>query len=131
MQGGHFLPLPVLVGLLVMLATPPATAADSKTAASKKKSAYGAIAWHRDSNSIGYSYDHTTARLAGTEALRQCGHPKCEVVLALHNECGALVNDHRAGKFAARRGYTEAEAQTKALSACGAGCQPVAWACTR
>lgn len=131
MKHSHPLLLQVLTGLLAMLAASSAMAADSKSAASKKKSAYGAIAWHRDSNSVGYSYDYTTARLAGTEALRQCGHPKCEVVLALHNECGALVNDHRAGKFAARRGYTEAEAQTKALSACGTGCQPVAWACTR
>jgi len=106
-------------------------AADSKAAASKKKSTYGAIAWHSDSSSVGYSYNHATARLAGTDALRQCGHPKCEVVLALHNECGALANDHRAKKFTVRRGHTEAEAQTKAMNACGAGCQPVVWACTR
>ena len=117
--------------MLTILAASAVMAADSKVAASKKKNAYGAIAWHRDSNSVGYSYDYATARLAGTEALRQCGHPKCEVVLALHNECGALVNNNRTKKHAVQRGYTEAEAQTKAMNACGAGCQPVAWACTR
>lgn len=131
MKRGYSLPLRTLTSILVMFAASPVMAADSKAAASKKKSAYGAIAWHRDSNSVGYSYDYTTARLAGTEALRQCGHPKCEVVLALHNECGALVNDHRTRKYAVQRGYTEDEAQTKAMNACGAGCQPVAWACTR
>lgn len=131
MLRAHPFMIQVLTGILAMLAASSVVAAESKTAASKKKSAYGAIAWHRDSNSVGYSYDYATARLAGTEALRQCGHPNCEVVLALHNECGALVNDHRTRKFAVQRGYTEAEAQTKAMNACGAGCQPVAWACTR
>ena len=131
MKRAQPLPLKVLTGVLTMLAATSVVAADSKVAASKKKNAYGAIAWHRDSNSVGYSYDYATARLAGTEALRQCGHPKCEVVLALHNECGALVSDHRTRKFATQRGYTEAEAQTKAMNACGPGCQPVAWACTR
>jgi len=117
--------LPCLLGLLLGSS---AMAAASKAAA-KKKSAYGAIAWHKESGSTGYSYDYPSARLAGAEALRQCGHPKCEVVLPLHNECGALAGG--AKKSAARRGYTEAEAQAKALNACGAGCKPLAWACTR
>ena len=95
----------------------------------KKKSFYGAIAWHRASGSVGYSYDFATARLAGTEALRQCGHPQCEVTLSLHNECGALSASPKT--FAARRGFTEAEARAKAASACGPDCRPVAWACTK
>jgi hypothetical protein len=124
----HRHPLPgFVVGILVLLMATSALAASSK--ATKKKSAYGAIAWHRESGSVGYSYDYTSARLAGTEALRQCGHPKCEVVLPLHNECGALASSAKG--FAARRGHTQAEAQTKAANACGTDCRPVAWACTR
>lgn len=119
----------LLAVLALMHSMPVAEAAGTRQAAAKKKTAYGAIAWHRDSGSVGYSYDYATARLAGTEALRQCGHPRCEVVLALHNECGALVSNSQ--KFAARRGHTEAEAQTRAAAACGKDCRPVAWACTR
>lgn len=121
--------LGLLLGVLALTAAGFAAAATSKEAASKKKNAYGAIAWHRESGSVGYSHDYATARLAGTEALRQCGHPRCEVVLALHNECGALASNAKG--FAARRGYTEAEARSKAANACGADCQPQAWACTR
>ena len=117
----------------LVLASPvsgPAFAAAAKGKAdAKKKSFYGAIAWHRDSSSVGYSYDFATARLAGTEALRQCGHPQCEVALSLHNECGALSASPKT--FAARRGFTEAEARAKAASACGPGCHEVAWACTK
>lgn len=103
--------------------------AASKSAAQKKKTAYGAIAWHRDSGSLGYSYDFATARAAGVEALKHCAHPQCEVILAIRNECGAIA-DGKQG-YAARRGYTEAEARTRALNACGPNCRPVAWACTR
>ena len=119
----------VLAAMASIHAIAPAEAASSKQAAAKKKGTYGAIAWHRESSSVGYSHDYGTARLAGIEALKQCGHPKCEVVLALHNECGALVSNARV--FAARRGYTEDEARTKAVNACGGDCRPVAWACTR
>jgi hypothetical protein len=119
----------LVAALALGLYLPQADAAGTKEASAKKKTAYGAIAWHRDSGSTGYSYDYTTARQAGTEALRQCGHPRCEVVLALHNECGALASNARS--FAARRGFTEPEAQTRATNACGADCRVVAWACTR
>ncbi len=95
----------------------------------KKKTAYGAIAWHKESNSVGYSYDYTTSRQAGAEALRQCGHARCEVILSLQNECGALYGGSKG--YAARRGHTEDEARTKAMNACGPECRPLAWACTR
>lgn len=95
----------------------------------KKKNAYGAIAWHRESSSIGYSYDYPSSRQAGTEALRQCGNARCEVVLSLQNECGALYGGSKG--YAARRGHTENEARTKAMNACGPECRPLAWACTR
>ena len=94
-----------------------------------KKNAYGAIAWHRASGGLGYSYDFGTARQAAVEALRQCGNDRCEVVIAIHNECGAVADGPKS--FAAKKGATQNEAQTKALNACGAACKPVAWACTR
>jgi serine/threonine-protein kinase len=119
----------LLLGALGLSLAGASLAASSKAAAAKKKTAYGAIAWHRGSSSVGYSYDFPTARQAGVEALKQCGHPQCEVVLPLHNECGALASGNKG--FAARKGYTEAEAQTKAVSACGPDCRAVAWACTK
>lgn len=101
----------------------------STKAAAKKKNAYGAIAWHKESNSLGYSYDFPSSRQAGTEALRQCGNARCEVILSLQNECGALYAGSKG--YAARRGHTEDEARTKAMNACGPQCRPLAWACTR
>ena len=128
--------IPTIACLLLTLAAWPGLAASPKQEAKKTKTAYGAIAWHRDSGSYGYSYDLATARAAGIEALRQCGHPRCEVTLALRNECGAIAEGAAASKagskvFAARKGLTQAEAESKALSACGPNCRPVAWACTR
>lgn len=120
--------LPALA-LASLLACPAASASTPAKSAAKKKNAYGAIAWHRPTNSVGYAYDYATARLAGAEALRQCGHSECEVVLSLYNECGALAAGPKA--YAARRGFTEAEAQTRTMNACGPGCRQLAWACTR
>ena len=123
---------PTIALLVLALAAWPSLAATPKQEAKKTKTAYGAIAWHRDSGSFGYAYDFATARAAGIEALKQCGHPRCEVTLALRNECGAIAQGTQGAKgFAARKGLTQAEAQSKALSACGANCKPVAWACTR
>ena len=118
----------LLIGALLAVASTANMAATPKSAAAKK-SAYGAIAWHRSSGSVGYSYDFSSARQAGVEALRQCAHPRCEVAIAIHDECAAVADGPKG--FAARKGLTETEAQTKALNACGAGCKPVAWACTR
>ena len=40
----------------------------------------GAIAYHRDSGSFGYAVNAADSRSARIAALKQCGHPKCEVV---------------------------------------------------
>ena len=103
-------------------------AASSKDNVSKK-TAYGAIAWHRDTSSIGYSHDLLTARKASVAALENCGHERCEIVLNITNECGALARGARG--HAAKKGNTRAEAETLALKACGKDCRPIAWACTR
>jgi Domain of unknown function (DUF4189) len=95
---------------------------------------YGAIAYHRESQAWGLSYDKAQARDASVEALKQCGRKQCEVVLKFKNGCAALAQGPKT--FAAVSGVTRDEAETKALRRCGernAGkdCTPVAWACTR
>ena len=93
------------------------------------KPVHGAIAYHRDSGNFGYAVDQASDRAARLEALRQCGHSRCEVVLRFGRDCGAIANGPR--RHAAAKGVNRQEAETKALRACGAGCTLVAWACTR
>jgi len=111
--------------LAVLLAIFPAAAA--KQAAVPNR--FGAIAYHRASQSWGVSYDKARARDASVEALRQCGHRECEVVHKFKNGCAALADGPKA--FAASSGAARDEADTKALKRCGANCKAIAWACTR
>jgi hypothetical protein len=90
---------------------------------------YGAIAYHRASQSWGVSYDAVRARDASVAALQQCGHKQCEVVQKFRNGCAALADGPKAA--VASSGVTRDEAETKAMRRCGAGCKPVTWACTR
>ena len=95
---------------------------------------FGAIAYHRASQSWGVSYDMTRARDAGVEALRQCRNRECEVVHRFRNGCAALADGPKVP--APSSGATRAEAETKALKRCsglnrGASCNLIAWACTR
>ena len=90
---------------------------------------FGALAYHRASQSWGVSYDMARARDASVTALKQCGHRECEVIHKFKNGCAAFADGPKAA--AAASGATRDEAETKALKRCGAGCRPVAWACTR
>ena len=90
---------------------------------------YGAIAYHRASQSWGLSYDTARARDAEVAALKQCGQRECLVVHKFKNGCAALAANART--FAAASGATRDEAETKALNRCGAGCTALAWGCTR
>jgi serine/threonine-protein kinase len=103
------------------------------TADAAKQSAlpnrFGAIAYHRASQSWGTSFDKARERDASVEALKQCGNRECEVVHKFKNGCAALADGPKA--FAASSGATRDEAETKALKRCGAGCKTIAWACTR
>ena len=95
---------------------------------------YGAIAYHRESQSWGLSYDKAQARDASVEALKQCGRKQCEVVHKFKNGCAALAEGPKT--FAAVSGATRDEAETKALRRCGEknggkDCTLLAWACTR
>jgi hypothetical protein len=90
---------------------------------------FGAIAYHRASQSWGVAYDTARARDASVNALKQCGNRECEVVHKFKNGCAALADGPKAA--ATSSGATRDEAETKALKRCGANCRPVAWACTR
>lgn len=96
--------------------------------APRGKARFGALAYHAASGDFGYAVDTPTARAARVEALRLCGHPKCEVVVNLRSNCGAVARD--AKRFAATQGATRQEAQTKALRKCGGRCEIAGWACT-
>ena len=113
----------IVLVLLVVLA------AQSASAASKTAKPTGAIAYHRDSGSFGYAVNAKDSRAARIEALRQCAHPKCEVVASLAKDCGAVANGPK--KFIASRGATRQEAETRALRLCGESCAIVGWACPR
>jgi hypothetical protein len=95
---------------------------------------FGAIAYHRASQSWGVGYDYARARDANVEALKQCGHGKCEVVHKFKNGCAALADGPKVP--AAASGATRDEAETKTLGRCSklnnaASCNLIAWACTR
>ena len=95
---------------------------------------FGAIAYHRATQSWGASFDMARERDASVEALKQCGNRECEVVHKFKNGCAALADGPKVA--APSSGATRAEAETKALKRCGAlnkgaSCNLVAWACTR
>jgi len=90
---------------------------------------YGAIAYHAASNNAGWATDRKSSREARLEALKQCGHEECVVVATVTRGCAALAKNTK--KFIVQKGTTQQEAQTKALSRCGAGCEIAAWTCTR
>ena len=117
----------VFCGLLLLPEASLVMAANTKSkteTAKKGKTTQGAIAWHRETGSVGYSHDFAAAREAAVNALGQCAHPNCEVALALRSECGAIADGPKG--FKVQKGNTRAEAETKALKACGSGCKPVA-----
>lgn len=95
-----------------------------------KKGFYGAIALQRETGQFGYASDSTTSRAAKIEALRQCAHPRCEVVASFRSACGALARGPN--KYFPATGATRPEAETKALRLCAAKeCEVTAWACTK
>ncbi len=115
--------------IAAVLALPAWHDADAQTQR-RIRAVYGAIAYHRESESFGYAYDHPSERAAELAAVQQCGRAECEVVVAFRNACAALA-DAPARRPATARGVTAAEAERNALRECGDGCRIVAWACTR
>jgi hypothetical protein len=106
-----------------------AFAASAADRAPTRNQYYAAIAYHGPTNSVGWATDRKSAREAKLEALKQCGHERCEVVASITRGCGALARD--ANKYAVQKGATRNEAETKALKRCGSQCQVLAWTCTR
>lgn len=95
---------------------------------------YGAIAYHRESQSWGLSFDKARARDASVDALKQCGKKQCEVMHKFKNGCAALAEGPKIS--VAVSGATRDEAETKTLRRCsekngGKECAVLAWACTR
>ena len=103
--------------------------AAAREAPRKSAANHGAIAYHAASRNVGWAADRRTRREAQREALRQCGHPQCAVVASVSGNCAALARDDR--RHVTQQGATRAEAEARALRRCGAGCEPVAWVCTR
>ncbi len=95
-----------------------------------KKGVHGAIALERETGQFGYASAAVTSRAAKLEALKQCAHPRCEVVASFSNACGALARGPK--KYFPATGATRQEAETKALRLCAAKeCEVAAWACTK
>jgi len=119
--------------ILLHLALAAAFACAAEPATAKvvvKKGVYGAIALQRDTGQFGYAYNSATSRKAKTEALNQCADPRCEVVVAFSNACGALARGPK--KYFPATGAVRQEAEAKALRLCAAReCEVVAWACTK
>ena len=120
-------PMQLFVALLACAMSATCAAAGDKPPT--RNQLYGAIAYHAESSSVGWATDRKSAREAKVEALRQCGHEKCEVVASITRGCGALARDPK--KFVVQKGATRNEAQAKALKLCGPQCEILAWTCTR
>ena len=95
----------------------------------KSNATHGALAYHGASNSSGFAVDRRASREARIEALRQCGHPQCEIVATLRGDCGAVAKGPK--KPIVQKGATRQEAEAKTLRRCGEACEIVLWACTR
>ena len=117
-----------LIALLALgaLCTSPAGARDEPRRGS---SVFAAIAYHPESGSVGWATDRKSSREAKVEALRQCGHAKCEVLSSVSRGCAALARSTK--KHAVQNGVTREEAEAKALRRCGEQCEIAAWTCTR
>ena len=126
----------ICAGLLAaaLLAVLPAVAQTKPGKRSAEPNRFGAIAYNRASQSWGVGFNFARARDANVEALKECGHGKCEVVHKFRNGCAALADGPKV--HAAASGATREEAQTRSLRRCTelnkqATCNLVAWACTR
>ena len=120
--------------LAAQVAITPAAAESKAGKRSAEPNRFGAIAYYRASQSWGVGFNFARARDANVEALKQCGHGKCEVVHKFRNGCAALAVGPKV--LAATSGATRDEAETKTLRRCAelnkqASCNLVAYACTR
>lgn len=120
---------PAKLLLLVLAAWAVGAGAAEKNAKSGRNPFYGAIAYHAPTKSVGWATDRKTSREARVEALKHCGHEHCVIVGTVTRGCIALAAGAKA--TAVQNGVTQQEAEAKALSKCGAGCEVAVWTCTR
>ena len=95
------------------------------------KTHYGAIAYDAASGAYGWSNDFDTGEEAERNAMATCQEHSqdCKVVLDFWNSCGALAADKN-GHYDYGLGDSRGEAESKALAACGAGCEIQVWSCS-
>ena len=115
--------------LFIALAAACITSAAAREQPKSSNGLHGAIAYHAASGSVGWATDRKTIRDAKVEALRQCGHEKCEVVAEVNRGCAALARE--GARHAAQKGASRQEAEAKAMRNCGEKCEIAAWTCTR
>ena len=115
--------------LLLVFASTPVASTEKGAKLSSTPNRFGAIAYHRATQSWGAGYDFARARDANVAALKQCGQKQCEVVHKFRNGCAALARE--AKKHVVQKGATRQEAEAKALRRCSAQCEIAAWTCTR
>ena len=116
-------------GALLLLALAWITPAGARDVSKTANSPHAAIAYHAETGSVGWATDRKTGRDAKVEALRQCGHEKCEVVAEVNRGCAALAREGK--RHSTQKGATRQEAEAKALHHCGERCEIAAWTCTR
>jgi len=117
------------VAALIALAALSSAPAAAREESHSRNSLHGAIAYHVASGSVGWATDRKSSRDAKIEALRQCGHERCEVVAEVNRGCAALAREPK--KHSAQKGASRQEAEAKALRNCGDKCEIAAWTCTR
>ena len=94
---------------------------------------YGAIAYDSESGAVGWSYDFDDTAAAEQSALKNCAEhgDGCKVVVHFWNSCGAVAADD--DHFTTGLGRNRADAEAKALTACGGAgggkCEIQAWSC--
>ena len=117
------------VAALLALAALSSVPAAAREESHSRNSLHGAIAYHVATGSVGWATDRKSSRDAKVEALRQCGHERCEVVAEVSRGCAALARETK--KHSAQKGASRQEAEAKALRHCGDKCEIAAWTCTR
>ena len=119
-----------LVLILILLGSTLALSAEAQSYRAGRSGFHGAIAYHPETGSVGFSFDFKKSRDAKAAALTQCGQPSCQVVVSVRNACGALRVV--GGKWFIATGATRDEAETKVGAKCTAkSCKTVAWTCTK
>ncbi|MDG3575821.1 DUF4189 domain-containing protein [Rhizobium sp. YJ-22] len=91
---------------------------------------FGAIAYSRETGSLGWSYDHPSRRAAERTAMNNCGESDCEV-LWFKNACGAIA----AGPdgWGSGWGNNRRRAEREAVNSCASysdDCSVIRWQCS-